>query len=150
MLNSTVGINMGLFDSLASAALGQLGGTSGIMSLVSSNPQLMQVAGSLLSGEGNLQGILDKFTQNGHGTAVQSWVGTGENHAITGDHVTAALGGDMISGLAAKAGVSGGDMSGILAQMLPMLVDKMTPNGQMASNTGSDQIMSMLGGLLKG
>ena len=104
----------------------------------------------MLSGEGGLQGILEKFNTAGHGDAVQSWVGTGENQSITGDHVTAALGGDMISGLAAKAGVSGGDMSGILAQVLPMLVDKMTPNGQVASNTGSDQIMSMLGGLLKG
>ena len=48
---------MSLFDSLASAALGQLGGASGIMSLVSKNPQLMQVATGLLSGEGGLQGI---------------------------------------------------------------------------------------------
>lgn len=141
---------MSLFDNLASAALGQLGGASGVMSLVSKNPQVMEVAGSLLSGQGGLQGILDKFTQNGNDAAVKSWVSTGENQAITGDHVTAALGGDMIAGLAAKAGVSGGDMSGILAQVLPMLVDKMTPNGQVAENTGSDQIMNMLGGLLKG
>lgn len=140
---------MSLFDSLASAALGQLGGANGIMSLVSSNPQLMQVAGSLLSGEGGVQGILDKFNAAGHGAAVQSWVGTGENHAITGDHVTQALGGDMIAGLAAKAGVSGGDMSGILAQVLPMLVDKLTPNGQVAGAAGSDQIMGILSGLFK-
>lgn len=141
---------MSLFDSLASAALGQLGGADGIMGLVAKNPQLMQVAGSLLSGQGGLQAILDKFTDAGHGAAVQSWVGTGDNHAISGDHVTQALGGDMINSLAAKAGVSGGDMSGILAQVLPMLVDKMTPKGQVAGNTSSNQVMDLLGGLLKG
>lgn len=144
-----MGIKMSLFDKLATAALGQFGGTEGIMSLVSKNPQLMQVAGSLMSGDGGMQGILDKFKSAGHGAAVQSWVGTGENQEISGDQVTEALGGDMISGLAAKAGVSGGAMSGILAQVLPMLVDKMTPNGKVEGNAGSDQIMNTLSGLFK-
>ncbi len=141
---------MSLFDSLASAALGQMGGAGGIMDLVAKNPELMKVATSVLSGQGGLQGVLDQFTKAGHGDAVQSWVSTGANDAISGDHVTAALGGDMISNLAAKAGVSGGDMSGILAQVLPMLVDKMTPDGQVTGNAGQGQIMDLLGGLLKG
>ncbi len=140
---------MSLFDSLASAALGQLGGGGGLMEIALKNPELLKVASSVLSGQGGLQGVLDKFTQAGHGTAVQSWLGSGENHAITGDHVSQALGGDMIGDLAAKAGVSGGDMSGILAQVLPMLIDKMSPDGQVSGNSGQGQIMDLLGGLLK-
>jgi uncharacterized protein YidB (DUF937 family) len=144
---------MSLFDNLASAALGQLGGANGLMGMVAKNPQMMQVAASLMANDGaagGVQGIIAKFQQAGQGTAVQSWIGTGENHAISPDHVTSALGGDMIADLAAKAGLSGGDMSGLLAQVLPMLVDKLTPDGQVSSHTGSDQIMNVLGGLFKG
>lgn len=149
---------MGLLDGLAGAALGQLGQSGGLGNLVamaSKNPALVQMAGSLLSdegGQGGLQGILGKLTQGGLGDAAQSWVGTGENQAVEPEQLTNALGADVISNLAAKAGVSAGDASGILAQVLPMLVDKMTPNGAVepAAPTGQDQIMNILGSLLKG
>lgn len=149
---------MSLFDNLASAALGQLGksGALGdVMAMAAQNPQLMQMAGNLLSdqgGAGGLQGILGKLTHGGLGDAAQSWVGTGQNQAVTPDQLANALGPDMIAGLAAKAGVSTGDASGMLAQVLPLLIDKMTPNGAVdsAAPTGQDQIMNLLGGLLKG
>ena len=55
------------------------------------------------------------------------------------------------AGIAAKLGLNSGDAMGQLSQMLPGLIDKLTPNGQApAGGLGNaGDLMGMLGGLLK-
>ena len=133
---------MGLLDSVlgavtggqqqGGAAAGGLGGLGGLIGMVASNPQMLQAITGMLSNDGaqgGLGGLMAKFQQAGLGDAAKSWVGSGENHAVTGDQMSSALGADTISDLAAKMGVSQGEAAGSLASMLPGLIDKLTPHG---------------------
>jgi len=83
----------------------------------------------ILERHGGLQGVVSEFERNGFGPTVQSWVGTGPNQAIAPDAMTRVLGGDLLQQLAAKTGLSVQDLSQRLAQVLPDVVDKLTPNG---------------------
>jgi uncharacterized protein YidB (DUF937 family) len=90
------------------------------------------VLGMLTSqGPGSLQNMLQSFQSNGLGDVVQSWVGNGANQAISPDQVHAALGTDTILQLGQKAGLSPEITKIALATVLPCIVDKLTPGGQM-------------------
>jgi uncharacterized protein YidB (DUF937 family) len=124
------------------------------MSMLGNQPQLMQAISSLLSSDGQLgglQGLIAKFQQGGLGDVVASWVGTGENLPITGEQLSGVLGQDALAGLASKFGVNTSELAGQLSNVLPGVVDKLTPNGNMPAaglGNGGD-LMGMLGGLLK-
>jgi uncharacterized protein YidB (DUF937 family) len=160
---------MGLLDSVIGAALGggQQGGAAGgglgniLGSLLGGgqqgggglNAQLINAAIGMLangSAQGGLGGLAAKFQQAGLGDAMNSWVGTGANQPVDADQVTNALGNDTISDLASQLGMSHGDAAGQLSQILPGLIDKLTPNGQApAGGLGNaGDLIGMLGGLL--
>ena len=126
--------------------LGGLGGAGGLGALLPVVVGMLANDGKL----GGLGGLMEKFNNAGMGDAAKSWVGTGENAPISGDQIGQVLGGDMMSELAAKLCMSQGDAAGSLAQMLPGLIDKLTPNGHApAGGLGnSGDLMGMLGGLL--
>ena len=136
------------------AGFGAGGGLGSLIGLVASNPQILQAIIGMLSndgGQGGLGGLMAKFQQAGLGGAMNSWVGPGENQAVSGDQVTSALGEDTISDLAQKMGMSQSDAAGQLSSILPGLIDKLTPNGQApAGGLGnSGDLMGMLGALLQ-
>ena len=114
---------MGLFDSILGAVSGQTG-TSG-----EANP-LVGMLGSLLAQSGGLQGLASKFAQSCQGNAFQSWVGMGENEAISGNQIQNALGSEQVKAIAAKMGIDPAQASGFLAEYLPKIVDKLTPTGK--------------------
>ena len=157
---------MGLLDSVLSAAAGSMvggnqqqqqqpqgGGLGGLLGGLGGLGALLPVLVGMLGNDkqGGLGGLLEKFTQAGMGDAAKSWVGHGENAPISGDQLGQVLGGDMMGELAAKLGMNNGDAAGQLANVLPGLIDKLTPNGQApAGGLGnSDALMGMLGALLK-
>ncbi len=152
LLDSVLGSVMGTNQQQAGAAAGA-GGLGGLIAMVASNPQMLQVITGMLGndgGQGGLGGLMAKFQQAGLGDAANSWVGSGDNQAITGDEMSSALGEGTMADLAAKMGMSEGDAAGSLAGMLPGLIDKLTPNGAApAGGLGnSGDLMGMLGGLL--
>ncbi len=153
---------MGLLDSVLGSVMGgqqQAGaaGSSGLGSLISmvaNNPQLMQAVTGMLSndgGQGGLGGLMAKFQQAGLGDVVGSWVGSGENKPVSGDQLTDVLGADTMANLAEKLGMSQGDAAGQLSNILPGLIDKLTPSGTApAGGLGNaGDLMGMLGGLLQ-
>ena len=81
---------------------------------------------------------------------MSSWVGTGANQAVSGEAIQQALGSDKIQELAAKAGISSEALSSGLAQMLPGVVDKLTPNGEVPSGDLMEQGLALLKGKLFG
>ena len=85
-------------------------------------------AGGLLGGLG---GLLDRFKNAGHGQVVDSWVGKGPNQPVTPTQVQQSLGNQTISDLARQAGMSEDDLMAQLAQVMPDLVDRLTPQGRM-------------------
>ena len=152
---------MGLLDSVLGAVLGggqqqasaQAGGMGSIIGMLANNPQILSTITGMLGndgGHGGLGGLVGKFQQAGMGDAIGSWIGSGENQAVTGDQIGGALGGDVLSGLAKQMGVNSGEAGGILAQVLPGLINHMTPTGQAptAGLGNSGDLMGMLGGLL--
>ena len=79
---------------------------------------------------GGLGGLLDKLTSAGHGGAVNSWLGSGQNTQIPPESLGSALGQTTISDLARNAGMSEQQLLSELSRVLPGVVDKLTPNGQ--------------------
>ena len=155
---------MGLLDSVLGSVMGgqqqqpgaaaRAGGLGGLIGMLASNPQLLQAITSMLSndgGQGGLGGLIAKFQQAGLGGAMNSWIGTGENQAVSAEQVTSALGEDKISELAQEMGMSQSDTASQLSDILPGLIDRLTPNGQApAGGLGnSGDLMGMLGALLQ-
>ena len=129
---------MGLLDSIAGAVLGKLGGEQGGMA---------QVALDMFNQNGGLSGILDKFKEGGLAEQAASWVGKGENFPISAEQISSVLGSDAIAGMAAKFGIEPADLSAKIAEHLPTVIDKMTPNGEVEAGSG-DLLRTVLG-LLK-
>ena len=84
------------------------------------------VVGSLRSG---LSDLVARFTQNGDDKTAQSWVGTGQNVAVTPDQLRSVLGAQNLADLTAKTGLTEVNLLSRLSQVLPEMVDKMTPDG---------------------
>ena len=114
---------MGLLDSILGAVSGKTEGSGGAA-------QLIGVLGGLLAQSGGLEGLANKFAQSGQGNAFQSWVGMGENEAISSNQIQNALGSDQVKALAAKMGIDPAQASSFLAEYLPKVVDKLTPEGK--------------------
>ena len=132
---------MGLMDQLGQAAGGMLGGQGG------QNPLLQAVAGLLGkdSSLGGLAGLVQAFQKNGLGEIVNSWVSTGRNLPVTPSQIEQGLGGDLLSQLASKAGLSSGAASSQLTSLLPDLVDKLTPNGKIEDG-GLEKLLKFMQG----
>ena len=96
---------------------------------------------------GGLGGIIEAFQKGGLGHITDSWVGTGENLPVSGDQLTQMLGSDKISAIANQLGMGHGDVAGQLAQMLPQLINHITPNGQVPQD--HSMIADALGMFLK-
>jgi uncharacterized protein YidB (DUF937 family) len=97
---------------------------------------------------GGLPGLLQSFHEKGLGDVFSSWVGTGQNLPISAEQIQSVLGSDQVKQLAAKAGISPDLAGSSLAQLLPTLVDKLTPNGQIPQHsnllqTGMDLLQSL-------
>ena len=99
---------------------------------------------------GGLAGMLAKFQQAGMGDVAQSWVGSGENKPVAPSQIEQVFGSAGMDRIAAKAGVGRGEAPGLLAQILPVLVDQMTPQGKAPGQApaSADALLGMLGGLL--
>jgi len=149
---------VGLLDSLLSQMTGgQGGGQQGsalgsLASLVASNPQILSAAASLLSskdtsvgGNAGLAGLVQAFQGKGLGDIMASWVGGGPNQAISPGQLTDALGPQTLNEFATKAGIGTDQAGSVLAGLLPVLVNQVTPQGQVPE---TNSLESALGGLL--
>ncbi len=131
---------MGLFDQIIGAVSGQQGEPGGsllgsVLQMVT-NPQ-----------NGGLSGLLQTLQQGGLAEAAKSWVSTGQNLPVSAEQIQSALGNDTVKNLAAQLGLNTEQMSGHLAELLPQVVDKLTPNGSVPSE---GNLVSMGMELLKG
>ncbi len=105
---------------------------------------LMTLLVTLLAQSGGLQGLMQKFSQAGLGNVFSQWVGTGPNPPVSGDQIRQVLGSEQIQALAAKLGIDPTKASEILAQHLPQVVDKLTPNGTIDPNAHSEEGLASL------
>ena len=152
---------MGLLDSVLGAVLGGGGGqNSGQATLVNAVLQMVLNkgggAGGAAGAGGGVGGLIGALTQGGLGQVASSWVGTGQNQPVSADQITQALGnnssgasgaggvGSILAQLAQQAGMSHGDAASSLSQILPGLVDKLTPNGQVPQQSSLEEMLGSL------
>jgi uncharacterized protein YidB (DUF937 family) len=135
----------GLLGSLLSGlGSGAGGGTSGN---VQQSP-LLQMALQVMQQNGGLAGILGKFQQAGYGTQANSWVSTGQNLPISADVLQQVLGSGALGQLAERMGMAPGAAAGSLADTLPNVIDRMTPQGRIPDD-GDDMVEQVLAMLTK-
>ena len=111
---------MGLLDSLESMAMSKVAG---------SNPEAAGVLEMIQNRPGGLNGLLESFHANGMSGLVNSWTGTGANQPVTAAQIQRVLGWEKVQAYAQKLGISPETASSTLAQLLPVVIDKLSPNG---------------------
>jgi len=131
---------MGILDEMAKGLLGKvLGGGS------SQNPLMDIVLGLITNPQtGGLQGLIQTFKEKGLGDAVSSWISTGENQPVSGDQIQHALGGNFIQQIAEQLGSSKSEVSGSLSNLLPQIIDKLTPSGTLPEGDVLNQGLNRL------
>ena len=105
-------------------------------------------------GGGGIAQILSGAAGGGLGDIVSSWVGSGDNQAISADSITELLGADKVSQFASSLGLSEESAKNALAEVLPGMVDKMSPGeggleSLLASVGGTSGILGMMGKMFK-
>jgi uncharacterized protein YidB (DUF937 family) len=136
---------MGLFDGLLKMAVGAPKATqsnqsavTGIMDILINNQQT-----------GGLDGLIGNLTKGGLGNIVDSWISTGKNKSVSTGKLNNALGGDLISQVASKLGVSNTAALGMISKFLPLIIDKLTPDGKVTAQSKAVNVQDILGMLLK-
>ena len=105
---------------------------------VPTQPASDEGAGGVLGGLG---GLLSKLEQGGLGDVTKSWVGSGQHPPVSPGQLGSALGPSIIKMLSQKSGISEEDLTKQLSQILPGLVDKLTPNGRVPTAAELSQRM---------
>jgi uncharacterized protein YidB (DUF937 family) len=136
---------MGLLDSVLGMLGGGQQGGGGNTALLNAVVGMLANNGPHGGGVGDLIG---KFQQGGLGDVVSSWIGKGQNMPVSADQLQNVLGSDMLGNVAKQLGVSHGEAAGQLSQMLPEVLDKLTPHGNVPQG-GLGNITDLLGQLMK-
>jgi uncharacterized protein YidB (DUF937 family) len=117
-------------DPLSSILGGLTGGRGGGTGNV-----LLQLALSMLQQQGGLGNVLGKFRDAGMGDQADSWIGTGQNMNISPNQLEQVLGSDALSDIAAKFGMSQNQAGSAMSQVLPELINQLTPQGQVTQDS---------------
>ena len=115
---------MGLQESL-----GKIGGNRGHQGGIDNVQQLF--------GGGGLQGIVQTFSNNGMGQQAQSWIGSGPNQPISGSDIQRVVGRNKLRQMAQQQGMSPDEFSDHVADALPDMVDRATPEGMVPKQSGN-------------
>jgi uncharacterized protein YidB (DUF937 family) len=137
------GSSAGASQSPLSALLNTLGSGNQAQS-----SNLLGAAMSMLQQNGGLTGVLDMFRQNGMARHANSWVNNGANMPISGDQVQQVFGDSSMASVASQLGQSPGQASSLMAQLLPELINHLTPQGQIPQD--HEDIISSALGMLRG
>jgi uncharacterized protein YidB (DUF937 family) len=93
---------------------------------------------------GGLGDLLEQLQRAGYGEQARSWVGTGANLPISPEAMSQVFGRDALSKIASQAGLSEQEASAGLTEVLPQVVDRLTPQGEMPD---LDSLASSVGDL---
>ncbi|KAF0192791.1 MAG: hypothetical protein FD165_561 [Gammaproteobacteria bacterium] len=129
---------MSILDTVVGAAKQKLGAAapeSGMMD------QIMGLLGS--TGTGGLERLVQKFKAGGLGDIVSSWISTGKNLPISSQQIQQVPGSDTVKQFAQKAGVAPDAAANSLAQWLPVVIDKLTPSGQLPAGDTLSQGLNL-------
>ena len=116
---------MGIIDELLAGATGEAQRTAARSPTIN-----VQMVLDLIHGfPGGLQGVLQRLSTGGLGDQVQSWIGPGANARLPADQLMQALGSRHLQRVAQHFGVDQELVANSVADLLPDLVDRLTPAG---------------------
>jgi len=135
---------MGLLDGLAGKVFESLGIGSG------GNTQLLNAVISMLANKesGGLAGMVEAFQQRGLGDLMSSWISTGKNLPVSSEQMRSGIGEDRLRSLAEDAGISEESASSQLSDLLPTLIDKLTPDGSLPDSSILEKGLEIVKGKL--
>ena len=90
---------------------------------------------------GGLGGLVNKLQQGGLGDVVNSWVGSGQNQPVSPSQLGQALGPSVMKTVSQLTGISEDDLSKQLSQVLPGVINGLTPNGRLPTMTELSKMM---------
>ncbi len=125
----------------ASLLMSKLGGSDGNMDGIAS-----ALGGLLTDNDGNLDlgNIVSGLQEKGLGSVVESWLGDGDNEAISADSVKELFGSNKISEMASQLNTDEGSILDGLSEALPQIVDKSSSGGSLLDSIGGiDGVMNM-------
>ncbi len=109
---------------------------------------MMSTVLGLIGGQkGGLGGLVSQFASNGLEDLIGSWVGSGENKAISVEQLTSAIGADKIGEMASKLGTDSDSVLSQLTDLLPQAIDKLTPDGAVPEGDILSKGKDLLSGL---
>lgn len=100
--------------------------------------------GAMAGGLGGLGALVQQFQQGGLGDLVGSWVGTGQNLPISAEQLEGVIGSDQIAAFAEQFGLSQGDAANKLTELMPQVVDRLTPGGELPGAEALSDMGSLL------
>jgi uncharacterized protein YidB (DUF937 family) len=123
---------MGILDAVLGVIKSQVAGSAAPAAAGGTDHNLIESVIGMLSDtqSGGLSGLVEKFAAGGLADQVASWVGKGENLPISAEQLQAVLGSSFVQGLAEKFGINTADVAGSLTSLLPQIIDKLTPDGE--------------------
>jgi uncharacterized protein YidB (DUF937 family) len=98
------------------------------------------------SQEGGLGGLLSAFEQGGLGEMAKSWVSSGENLPVSADQIQTVLSSGVLADFASRLGIDPKQAAGTLAEVLPQVIDQLTPGGKLPAG-GLGGVADLLGKL---
>jgi uncharacterized protein YidB (DUF937 family) len=130
---------MGLFDQLKEGLAAKLGNGSGLSDLLEHAVNLVNNPAT-----GGLAGLVETFKNKGLGDVMSSWISTGRNMPISPDQIKQVLGSDIIQQIAGKAGLSNDATLQKLSELLPQIIDKLTPDGRLPDAAKVGEALNIL------
>lgn len=88
---------------------------------------------------GGISGLAQKFNAGGLGGIIASWIGVGPNQPISAQQIQGVLGPARLQQIAGKVGMTPDALSATIATVLPGLIDRLTPNGQVPPAPAAQQ-----------
>jgi uncharacterized protein YidB (DUF937 family) len=130
LLGGMLGGNRGSAESAGPAGGGLGGGSSGLGNKGSALMLLLlPLAMQWVQRNGGIGAVLERFRNKGYSQQAASWVSTGDNEALAPQAVADVVGMDELSRLSQQLGVSQEEVSSGMAQILPEVVNQLTPQG---------------------
>ena len=125
---------MGLLEEVLAMAGGtqHASALNAILSLINS-PQV-----------GGLAGLQSMFQQGGLGNIISSWIGSGQNLPVSSSQLQNVLHGGALQQAAQQAGMDTSQLTNMMSTLLPHLIDKVSPNGQLPDASGLQQMLKGL------
>jgi len=93
---------------------------------------------------GGIAGLQKMFQQGGLGSVMSSWIGSGQNSPVSADQLQNVLHSGALQEAAQKCGIDPTQLTGMMSTLLPHLVDKLTPNGQIPDASAMENHLKSL------